>query len=190
MTPKEKLAQALFTLKFLDLWLDHTTPAATLHFQNTILSENYTPGQMIADNTPVWWENAITIGVRALDLRKDKVMLVISDDGQHHWVPGRHVKERKEEDIVWHQPSRRATSDGENKTDDQQPPQTGSKDQQSQTTHLGSTEEIDHWRGRIGQRTGTAFDFGYLVPGCIICGNHHIWQPITKKVEGQDMEAT
>ena len=74
MTSKEKLAQALFTLNFLDLRLDHTKPAATLHFQNTILSENYTPGQMIADNTPVWWENAITIGVRALNL--GKVMLL------------------------------------------------------------------------------------------------------------------
>ena len=60
----------------MDLQLDHTTPAVTLHFQNTILSENYTPGQMIADNTPVWWENAITIGVRALDLRKDEVILL------------------------------------------------------------------------------------------------------------------
>ena len=48
------LAQALFTLNFLDLRLDHKNPAATLHFQNTILSENYTPGKMIADNTPVW----------------------------------------------------------------------------------------------------------------------------------------
>ena len=59
MTPKEKLAQVLFTLNFLDLQLDHTTPAVTLHFQNTILSENYIPGQMIADNTPVWLENAM-----------------------------------------------------------------------------------------------------------------------------------
>ena len=47
MTPKEKLAQALFTLNFLDLLLDHTMPAAILHFQNTILSENYAPGKMI-----------------------------------------------------------------------------------------------------------------------------------------------
>ena len=37
MTPKEKLAQALFTLNFLDLRLDHTMPVAILHFQNTIL---------------------------------------------------------------------------------------------------------------------------------------------------------
>ena len=54
MTSKEKLAQALFTLNFLDLRLDHKNPAATLHFQNTILRENYTPSKMIADNTPVW----------------------------------------------------------------------------------------------------------------------------------------
>ena len=54
MTSKEKLAQALFTLNFLDLRLDHKNPAAMLHFQHTILSENYTPGKMIADNTPVW----------------------------------------------------------------------------------------------------------------------------------------
>ena len=70
MTSKEKLAQALFTLNFLDLRLDHTKPAATLHFQNTILSENYTPGQMIADNTPVWWENAMKNWFKGLRLRK------------------------------------------------------------------------------------------------------------------------
>ena len=46
--------------------------------------------------------------------------LVISDDGHQHWVPGRHVKERKEEDMVQHRSSGRAASDGENKTDDQQ----------------------------------------------------------------------
>ena len=83
MTSKEKLAQALFTLNFLDLRLDHTKPAATLHFQNTILSENYTPGQMIADNTPVWWENAMNNWCKGLKLRKGYA-LVISDDGQHH----------------------------------------------------------------------------------------------------------
>ena len=37
MTPKEKLAQAVVTLNFLDLRLDHTMPVAILHFQNTIL---------------------------------------------------------------------------------------------------------------------------------------------------------
>ena len=60
MRPKEKIAHALFILIFfLNLQLDHTTPAKTLHFQNTILSKNYTPGQMIAVNTPVWLENAM-----------------------------------------------------------------------------------------------------------------------------------
>ena len=122
MTPKEKLAQVLFILNFLDLRLDHTKPAATLHFQNTILSENYTLGQMIADNTPVQWENAMNNWCKGLRLRKGRgYALVISDDGQHHWVPGKHVKERKEEDMVQHQSSLRAASDGENKTDDQQP---------------------------------------------------------------------
>ena len=130
---------------------------------------------MIADNTPVWWENAITIGVRALDLRKDKVMLVISDDGQHHWVPGRHVKEGKEEGMVWHRSSQRGSviSDRDNKTDDQQPLRTGSKDQQNQATHLGWIEEIDQWKGKIDQRTRTAFDLGYLVFGYVTCGNYH-----------------
>ena len=70
MTSKEKLAQALLTLHFLDSRLDHTKPAATLHFQNTILSENYTPGQMIADNTPVWWKNAMNNWCKGLRLRK------------------------------------------------------------------------------------------------------------------------
>lgn len=28
------------------------------------------------------------------------MLLVISDDGQHHWIPGRHVKVRKEEEMV------------------------------------------------------------------------------------------
>ena len=54
----------------MDLQLDHTTPAVTLHFQNTILSENYTPGQMIEDNTPVWWENAMKNWFKGLRLRK------------------------------------------------------------------------------------------------------------------------
>ena len=75
---------------------------------------------------------------KGLRLRKGRgYALVISDNGQNHWVPGRPVKERKEEDIVQHQSSWRAASDGDNKTDDQQLLQTGSKDQQSQTTHLG-----------------------------------------------------
>ena len=74
---------------------------------------------------------------KGLRLRKGRgYALVISDNGQNHWVPGRPVKERRE-DIVQHQSSWRAASDGDNKTDDQQLLQTGSKDQQSQTTHLG-----------------------------------------------------
>ena len=102
--------------------MDHTTPAATLHFQNNFLSEKYTPGQMIADNTPVWWENAMTDWHKGLRLKKGRGYApVISDDRQHHWVPGRPVKERKEEDTGQHQPSRRAASDGGNKTADQQP---------------------------------------------------------------------
>ena len=121
MTPKEKLAQALFTLNFLDLRLDYTKPAAMLHFQNTILSENYTLGQMIADNTPVQWENAMNNWCKGLRLRKGRgYALVISDDGHQHWVPGRHVKERKEKDVTRHRASQGAASDGENKTDDQQ----------------------------------------------------------------------
>ena len=85
----------------MDLRLDHTKPAATLHFQNTILSENYTLGQMIADNTPVQWENAMNNWYQGLRLRKGRgYALVISDDGQHHWVPGKHVKEGKEEGVV------------------------------------------------------------------------------------------
>ena len=70
MTPKEKLAQVLFTLNFLDLRLDYTKPAAMLHFQNTILSENYTPGQMIADNSPVWLENAMNNLCKGFRLKK------------------------------------------------------------------------------------------------------------------------
>ena len=38
MTPKEKLAQALFTLNFLDLRLHHTKTAATVYYQSTTLS--------------------------------------------------------------------------------------------------------------------------------------------------------
>ena len=85
----------------MDLQLDHTTPAVTLHFQNTILSENYIPGQMIADNTPVWLENAMNNLCKGFRLKKGRgYALVISDDGQHHWIPGSHVKVRKEEDMV------------------------------------------------------------------------------------------
>ena len=111
---------------------------------------------------------------KGLRLRKGwGYALGISDDGQHHWVPGRHVEERKEEDMVRHRSSQRAASDGGNKTDDQQPLRTGSKDQQSQTTHLESTEEIDHWRGKTGQRTRIAFDLDCHVLGYVICGNYH-----------------
>ena len=85
----------------MDLQLDHTTPAVTLQFQNTILSENYIPGQMIADNTPVWLENAMNYWCKGFRLKKGRgYALVISDDGQHHWIPGSHVKVRKEEDMV------------------------------------------------------------------------------------------
>ena len=59
-----------FILDFLDLQLDHTMPAATLHFQNIVLSENYTPGQMIADTTPVWWKNAMNNWSNGLRLKK------------------------------------------------------------------------------------------------------------------------
>ena len=129
---------------------------------------------MIADNTPVWWENAMNNWCKGLRLKKGQsYALVISDDRQHHWIPGRQVKVRKEEDMVWHRSSRRAASDGDNKTDDQQSLRTDSKDQQSQTTYLGSIEETDHWKGKIGQRTATAFDLSYLVLGYVICGNYH-----------------
>ena len=70
MTPKEKSDQALFTLNFLDLRLDHTMPAATLHFQNTIISEDYAPGQMIADNTLVWWKHVMNNWCKGLRLKK------------------------------------------------------------------------------------------------------------------------
>ena len=52
---------------------------------------------------------------------RDWRTVTVLDDGQHHWIPGRHVKERKEEDIVWHRSSWRATSDGDKKTDNPQP---------------------------------------------------------------------
>ena len=45
-------------------------PAATLHFQNTILSEDYTPGQMIADNTLVWWKHVMNNWCKGLRLKK------------------------------------------------------------------------------------------------------------------------
>ena len=80
---------------------------------------------------------------------------------------------KKEEDKARHWSSRRAASDVANKTDDQQLPRTSSKDKQNQTAHLGSVEETDHWRGKIGQRAGTAFDLGYLVFGYVACGNYH-----------------
>ena len=81
--------------------------------------------------------------------------LVISDDGQHHWVPGRHVKERKEEGVIRHRSSWRILWGG---WEDWRsaPPGIGSKDQWSQTIHLGSTEEVDCWRGKTGQKIGTA----------------------------------
>ena len=122
MRPKKKLPQALFTLNYLDLQLNHTRPAATLHFQNTILSENYTPGQMIADNTPVWWENVMDNWCKGLRLQKGRgYALVIADDGQHHRIPGRHVTERKAEGIVRQLSSRGAARDGDNKADNRQP---------------------------------------------------------------------
>ena len=56
---------------------------------------------MIADNTPVWWENAMNKWCKGLRLKKGQsYALVISDDRQHHWIPGRQVKVRKEEDMV------------------------------------------------------------------------------------------
>ena len=128
---------------------------------------------MIADNAPVGWENAMNNWCKGLRLKKGQgYALVISDDGQHHWIPGRHVKVRKEEEMFRHLFSRRAASDGDNKTDNQQLLPTGSKDQQSQTAYLGSIEETDHWKGRIGQRAGTAFDLGYLGLGYAICGSY------------------
>ena len=90
--------------------------------RNTILSKNYSPGQMIADNTPIWWKNVMNNWCKGLRPKKGRgYALVIADDGQHQWVPGRHVKERKAEAIVPHPSSQRATGDGDNKTDDQQP---------------------------------------------------------------------
>ena len=81
----------------------------------TLLSENYTPGQMIADNTLVWWGKAMNNCCQGLRFKKGwGYALVTSDDGHLHWVPGRHLKERKEEDMVRHRPSQRAASDGEN----------------------------------------------------------------------------
>ena len=100
---------------------------------------------MIADNAPVGWENAMNNWCKGLRLKKGQgYALVISDDGQHHWIPGRHVKVRKEEEMFRHLFSQRAASDGDNKTDNQQLLPTGSKDQQSQTAYLGSIEETDH----------------------------------------------
>ena len=76
-------------------------PAAILHFQDTILSKNYSPGQMIADNTPIWWKNVMNNWCKGLRPKKGRgYALVIADDGQHQWVPGRHVKEGKEEGMV------------------------------------------------------------------------------------------
>lgn len=45
--------------------------------------------------------------------------LVISDDGQHHWIPGGMSKVRKEEgdSSTSITPGERAASDGDNKTD-------------------------------------------------------------------------
>ena len=122
MRLKKKLPQALFTLNYLDLQLNHTRPAATLHLQNTILSKNYTLGQMIADNTPVWWKHVMDNWCKGLRLQKGRgYALVIADDGQHHWIPGRHVTERKAEGIVRQPSSWGATSDGDNKADNWQP---------------------------------------------------------------------
>ena len=119
MTPKEKLAQALFTLNFLDLRLDHTMPVAILHFQNTILRIILLV-KWFVDNTPVLWEHAMNNWCKGLRLKTEwGYALVISDDGQHHWIPGSHVKERKEKDVTRHRASQGAASDGENKTDDQ-----------------------------------------------------------------------
>ena len=50
---KREISPSFIYFKFFGFKIAHTKPAATLHFQNTILSENYTPGQMIAANTPV-----------------------------------------------------------------------------------------------------------------------------------------
>ena len=38
----------------------------------------------------------------------------------------------------------------------------GKQDRWLAAAHLRSTEEIDHWRGKTGQRTGTAFDLTTL----------------------------
>ena len=110
------------------------------------------------------------------DWRTVKVL----DDGQHHWISGRHVKERKEEDIIPHRSSWRAASEGDEKTDNPQPLRTGSKDQQSHMAHLGSIEEIDHWRGKIGQRTGTALTLAALFLAMLsvittTVGANHTW---------------
>ena len=59
-------------------------------------------------------------------------------------------------------------------------PRTSSKDQQSQTAHLGPTEEVDHWRGKIGQRTGTALTLAALFLAMLsvittTVGANHTW---------------
>ena len=112
---------------------------------------------------------------------RDWRTVTVLDDGQHHWIPGRHVKERTEEDIVWHRSSWRAAIDGDKKTDNLQLLGTGSKDQQSQTAHLGPIEEIDHWRGKIGQRAGTALTLATLFLAMLsvitttVGANHTYW---------------
>ena len=129
------------------------------------------PAQQWTDLTE--WCNNRRKGLRLK--KRQGHALVTSDDGQHHWIPRRHVQERKEEAMVWRRSSWRAASDGDNETDDRQPPRTGSKEQQSQTAHLGSTGETDHWRGKIDQRTGTAFDLSYVVLAYVVCGNYRGW---------------
>ena len=173
-------------------------PAVILHFQNTILSDNYSPGQMIADNTLVWWKNAMNNWCKGLRPKKGRgYALVIADDGQHHWVPGRHVKEREAEAVVPHPSSQRAAGDGDNKTDDQQPSRTGSKDQQSQTAHVGSTEETDHWRGKLVKEQGqpltsvTMFLAMLSVVTTMVGDNHTYWAyvpnpPLLRPVTWED----
>ena len=48
----------------------------------------------------------------------------------------------------------------------------------------GQLKKLTTEEGRIGQRTGTAFDLGYLVLGYVLRGNY-VWQYITKKVGRQ-----
>ena len=83
--------------------------------------------------------------------------------------------------MVQHQSSWRAASDGDNKTDNQQLPQTGSKDQQSQTAHLGSTEELTIEKEKLVKEQGQSLNLDTLflamlsVATTTVGANHTYW---------------